>query len=114
MHYNMCLIKKVHYSEGIFTTNKRQETVLKNTCESFILNKIGLSEKFPRKVLHERKSALEVGLIAPIAIMNVLALKLHVSHNRGETRVLKIIKINENNTKLHYGFAAGTVESHLE
>jgi len=76
MYYNMYLIKKVYYGSGIYVINKRQEKILKSIYESVILNKMGLSIKFPRKVLYARKSALGVGLMAPRTIMSILALKL--------------------------------------
>ena len=46
--------------------------------------------------------------------MNVLVLKLCVGTNRAETRVSKMIKINKDNARLYYGFAAGIVDSYLE
>ena len=58
MYYNMCLIKKVYYGCGILKLNDSQVKILKTIYESVILNKLGLSVKFPRKVLHARKSAL--------------------------------------------------------
>ena len=80
MYYNMYLIKKVYYGGGIFSLNKRQETILMNIYESVILTKMGLSVKFPRRVLYARKTALGVGLMAPSTIMSMLALKLYLSH----------------------------------
>ena len=114
MYYNMYLIKKVYYGGGIFALNDRQEKILKNIYEAVILNKMGLSVKFPRKVLYARKSALGVGLMAPWTIMSMLALKLYLSYQRGETRVSKLITINEDNTRLYYGFSANIIELKLE
>jgi len=114
MYYNMYLIKKVYYGGGIFALNDRQEKILKNIYEAVILNKMGLSVKFLRKVLYARKSALGVGLMAPWTIMSVLALKLYLSHQRGDTRVSKLITINEDNARLYYGFSANIIESKLE
>ena len=110
----MYLIKKVYYGSGIYVINKRQEKILKSIYESVILNKMGLSIKFPRKVLYARKSALGVGLMAPRTIMSILALKLYVSYQRGETRVSKMININEDNIRLHYGFKTSVIDSNLE
>ena len=80
MCYDVCLTKKAHHRGGMFTLNDRQEKTLKNIYESVLLNKLGLSVKFPRKVLHARKSALGVGAMAPCTIMSALALKLCRSH----------------------------------
>ena len=114
MYYNMYLIKKVYYGGGIFSINNRQEKILKNIYESVILNKMGLSEKFLRKILYTRKLALGVGLMAPTTIMYVLAMKLYVGYNRGEIRVSKMIKINKENTRIYYGFEAGIIEPCLD
>ena len=46
--------------------------------------------------------------------MNVLALKLYVGHIRGESRVSKMIKINEDNIRLHYSFSAEVIDPQLE
>ena len=114
MYYNMYLIKKVYYGGGILTINKKQEAILRSIYESVLLHKMGLSKKFPRKVLYARKSALGVGLMAPRTIMNVLALKLYVGHMRGELRVSKMIKINEDNVRFYYGFSAEVIDPRLE
>ena len=76
--------------------------------------KMGLSEKFPRDVLCVRKLALGVRLTSPITIMNALALKLHAEHNIIEGEVSKTIKINEENARFHYGFAAGAIDATIE
>lgn len=114
MHYNMCLIKKVHYGGGIFSLNQKQESILMNIYESVILTKMGLSMKFPRRVLYTRKTALGAGLMAPNTIMSVLALKLYLSHQRSKTRISKLININEENIRLHHGFSASVTESRLK
>ena len=114
MYYNMYLIKKVYYGCGILKLNDSQVKILKTIYEPVILNKLGLSVKFPRKVLYARKSALGVGLMAPHTIMSVLALKLYLSHQRGETRISKLININEENARLYYGFSASMMDSKLE
>ena len=87
---------------------------MKNIHESVIFNKIGLSVKFLRKVLCAEKLALGVGLVAPRTIMSILSLKLCLSHQRRETRVSRLIEINEDNTRLHYGFSESVAESKLE
>ena len=114
MHYDMHLTKKVHYGGVIFHIDDSQERMLKSIFESVILNKMGLSIKFPRKVLHARKSALGVGLMAPKTIMSVLAIKLCVSHQRGETRVSEMININEDNIGIFYGFKQKVIDLPLD
>ena len=68
-----------------------QEKVLMEISEKVLLKKMGLSEKFPRKMLHTRKSALGVGLIKPSTMVLILSLKLHVGHVRAQNRIARII-----------------------
>ena len=75
---------------------------------------MGLSVKFPRRVLYARKTALGVGLMALSTIMSVLALKLYLSHQRCKTRILKLININEENIRLHYGFSTSVTDLRLK
>ena len=76
-----------------------------------ILRKLNLSERFPRKVLYMRNSALGVGLMAPRTIVDVLALKLYVGHQRARSKVAKIIQINEDNARMSYGYSASIIET---
>ena len=69
-----------------------------------------MSEKFPRKVLYSRKTSLGVELLAPRMIVDILALKLYVGHQRAESRVAKIIQINEDNVRLFYGYSKSVIE----
>ena len=62
-----------------------------------LLKKLGLSENFPWSVLCSRKTALEVGLLAPRTIVDSLALKLHLGHRRANDRIAMIVQINEDN-----------------
>ena len=66
---------------------------------------MGLSIKFPRKIVYARKSALGIGLIAPSTIIDTLALKLYLGHKRMEDEVSKIIRIIKENAKSQYGYA---------
>ena len=44
--------------------------------------KLGLSKKFPRAVLHSRKSALGAGLMEPFTAIDVLKLNLFIGNMR--------------------------------
>ena len=94
----------------MLSLNPKQEQILKDINEPVILRKLKLSERFPRKVLHMRNSALGVGLIAPRTIVEVLALKLHVGHQRARSKVAKIIQINEDNARMSYGCSASIIK----
>ena len=100
MYCNMCLIKKAYFRYGIFKILQQQENILKKIYEPVILRKMGLSEKLPRSVLYAKKSLLGVGLMLPTIIIDILALKLYAGHNRLESEVSKMIKINEENARL--------------
>ena len=50
----------------------QQEMILKKIHELITLKKLGLSENFSRAVLHSRKTALGVGLLAPRIIVDEL------------------------------------------
>ena len=53
--HNMHIIKKVYFVCGVLSLMPQQETMLKKTHEPMMLKKLGLSENFPRAVLHSRK-----------------------------------------------------------
>jgi len=114
IYYNMYLIKKVYYGCGILTINKSQEKILRKIYEPVILKKMGLSVKFSRDILHTRQMALGVGLMSPKTIMNILALKLYIGHNKFDSDVSKMIKINEENAWLHYGYADEVIDMNNE
>ena len=79
--------------------------------EPVILRKLGLSIKFPSNILYARKSMLGVKLMSPSTIMDILALKLYIGYNRGESEVAKIIKILEENAWLQYGYSGYILET---
>ena len=95
MYYNMYLIKQVYFGCEVIKLTPKQEKTLLEISERAILKKLGLSEKFPRAVLHSRKTALGVGLMKPTTIVNILTLKLCVGHKRFNDRIAKIIGLNE-------------------
>ena len=49
-----------------------------------LTRKMKLGNKFPRKLLHVRKSALGIGLVEPNTVMDSLALKLRVGNKRSK------------------------------
>jgi hypothetical protein len=105
LYYNMYLIKKVYFGCGIITITEQQEEILKKIYEPVILRKMGLSEKFPRAVLYSRQTALGVGLMSPKTIIDSLALKLYVGHQRYRSELSKMIRINEENARYFYGYS---------
>ena len=59
--------------------------------------KLGLSEKFLRKILYTRKIALGIELMKSSTIIAILIIKLYLWHKRLEDRIAQRIKINEEN-----------------
>ena len=110
IYYNMYLIKKVYFGYSIVSISKKQEEMLKKIYEPVILRKMGLSEKFLRCVLYSRRTVLGIGLMFLRMIMDILALKLYVGHNRMESEVARMIKVNEKNEMLHYGYSTRVLE----
>ena len=78
--YNACVIKSVHFGCGIAELNDQQEKKLRRTCEEPLLVELGLSRKFPRNVLHSRKSALGVGIMTPRTMIDTLKENLHLGN----------------------------------
>ena len=58
-----------------------------------------------------RKTALIVGLVAPLAIFDTLALKLYVENMRADTKVAKTIQINKDNAKVSCGCSKSVIET---
>ena len=50
-------------------------------------------------------------MLAPRTIVDVLALKLHVGHQRADSKVAKMIQMNEENTRISYGHSASVIET---
>ena len=74
-----------------------------NTYEPIILKKLGLSERFPKKILYTRKTTLGIGIMKPLAILVILALKLYIGYNRLDISIAKIIRINKEIAQIQYG-----------
>ena len=110
LYYNMYLIKKVYFGCGIIHLSEQQECILKKIYKPVILRKLGLSKNFPRSILYSRKTALGIGLLTPVTIIDVLALKLYFGHKRANDRVGNIIQINKDNARLQYGYSESVLD----
>ena len=110
LYYNAYLIKKVYFGCGVMTLDKNQEVILQKIYEPVILRKLKLSEKFPRKVLYMRNSALGIGLLKPRTIVDLLSLKLYLGHHRAKTKESKMMQINEDNARWTYGYSKSVMQ----
>ena len=57
-----------------------------------------LGDEFPRKLLCAHKISLGVGLIAPNAVIDMLATRLWVENKRLQGDLSKIIEVHEENS----------------
>ena len=78
----------------MFSSNDQYKE-LERICESPILRKLELSEKFPRRIMYTEKSNYGLGLMRPKTIANMMAVKLHVGNMRLKSNVSEIIKANK-------------------
>ena len=109
--FSMYLCRKVFFSCRIINMNNTQEKELMRIYEPIILKKIGLGEKFPRLCLYSRRSALGIGLLKPTTILAILALKLYVGHKRLNTKISRMITINEQMQHLQNGYNIHPIET---
>ena len=81
------MIKSVNVGCGIVELTNKQDEELKRTHEEPLLMKLGLSRKFPRNMLCNRKIALGVGIMTTKTIIDILKAKTHLGNirRRGET-----------------------------
>ena len=107
---NVHLVKKVNWRCDIVHLSKQKEKEWKQIFKPALLTKLRLSKNFLQNVLHSRKTALGVGLLALRIIIDVLALKLHFRHKRINSKVAKVIQINENNTWFECGCSKSCLE----
>ena len=108
--FNMCLVTQVFFGCGIISLISNQEKILMKISEGTLLRKLGLSEKFPRKVLCARKTQLGVGILKPNTILTILSLKLHLGHRRHQDATSKQIINNEKEAQFQHGFKNGILE----
>ena len=106
VYFNMYLITMVYFSYGVLILNPKQEEELIKISEATLLQKLGLSKRFPRKILYTQKSQLGVGILRLSTIMTILSLKLYIGHLRYGDEVSKQICINERNAQFQYGFSS--------
>jgi hypothetical protein len=92
MFFNAYLMKIVYFGYGIVEINERQEKYLQSLYETIILNKLMLSEKFPRRILYVRRNTIGIGFIRPKTVINALATKLYIGHQQANTSTSNMIQ----------------------
>ena len=76
------MLTNVFFSCGIENFIDTQIKELRRMCELPMIRKLGLGDKFPRKLLHAHKTSLGVGLIALNTVIYMLATRLWVGNKR--------------------------------
>ena len=104
VYFNMYLIIHMYFGYGMISLTPKQEQLLMKISETTLLRKVGLSEKFPRKILYARKLQLGVGILKPSTILTILSLKLYLGHRRNQDDISKQIIINEKEAHFQYGY----------
>jgi len=103
VYYNVYMLSSVFFGCGIILLNKKQEEELKTIYEQPLLHKIGFSWKFPRNVLYSRKTALDIGLIEPSTIIDILKLKLYIGNVRKGGNTSGMIKAHHEMQQIEAG-----------
>ena len=77
---------------------------------------MGLSKKFPRKILYAKKAALRIGLIKPSTTVQIQAIKLYIGNKRAENDISKILIAHEEMIMIEKGQnqELETIEIHKE
>ena len=75
-----------------------------------ILRKLEFSENFPKAVLYSRKTVLEVELLTPATIIDVLVMKLNLGHIRANDWISKVTQINKDNMRLQYRYSKSILD----
>ena len=82
--------------------------------EPILLVKLSLNQKFPRRILYTRKTALGIGIMKLSIIIAILAIKLYLGYKRSEDRIAQIIKINKENAQIQYRYKDYSIETQRE
>ena len=93
--YHTYMIKSAFFGCGIIELNEKQNDALKQIYEEPLLMKLGLSRKFPRKILYSRKSALGVGIMTPLTIIAMLKAKLYLGNVRAKGVTNEAVQLHE-------------------
>ena len=68
-----------------------------------MIRKLGLGDKFPRKLLHVQKTSLGDGLIGPNAVIDMLATKCWVGNNLQQGKLSNVIEVHGENSFIDSG-----------
>ena len=75
IYFNMCIMKSIFFRTGILKVILKQEEELKSIYEPVILNKLGLSKIFLRKLLYTKKTSIRIELLLLKTVLAILSIK---------------------------------------
>ena len=84
-------------------SNKEQDECLQKIYEEIVASKLGLEKKFSRAILYVQQNKLGIGLITLKIAVAMLAFKLYIRNKRANSKVAKLIRINEESVGVKYG-----------
>ena len=84
MHYYVYVLMSVFFASRIIDLSLKEGKVLVKIHEEPLLVKLGLSSKYYRKALCNRKEALGIRLMKPKIIVDMVKLKLFVDNKQKE------------------------------
>ena len=84
--------------------------ILRKIYKETILEKLGLSKKFSRKVSCIKKNVLEIRLVILIIVVEIRVLKLCIVHKKAKIRISKVIWINEKLLFIEYKLNSDTIK----
>ena len=103
MDFNAYLMKKMFFGFGIIELKDQKDRALIKLHETTIAKKLRLESNFPREASCSRKNAVEAGLIKPKTETATLAHEMCIENVRANTKIYKIIKMQEESLTIEHG-----------
>ena len=91
IYFNIYLIRNIFFRCGVVDITEKQEKNMKMIYEILLLNKLQLGEKFPRKVLYARCTALGIKIIQPKIAIAMAMLCLYFRNIRIRSNASNVI-----------------------
>jgi len=95
IYFNIYFLLSVYFGVGIISLNEKQEKEIKCIYKELILRKLGLSIKYLKELLYERRGTLGVGFLSSNTALTITSLKLYIGNQRMQSRVSELINVNE-------------------
>ena len=103
MCFNACLTKKKKFGCVIIELKYQKDRIIRKMHETIIVKKLRLWINFLIAALRSRNNAVGIGLIKLKAAVAMLACKPCIGNLRANTKMFKIMKIQEEALVIEYG-----------